>query len=98
MDFAVEGIGAAARLQLVEPCHVSYQIADQCLQLHVLAKVAAGQDLLPALGALLLVLSIVIFDALGAKFVQAILHVEWAGEHIRTYLAQQALFQAVKEF
>ena len=92
MYLAVEGGRAAARLQLVELRHIAYQFGNECLQLHVFAKVSTGQDLLPALRAFLFVLSIVVFDALGAKFVEAVLDVEWAREHIRTHLTQQALF------
>lgn len=98
MDFAVESVRPASRLQLIELRHITDQPRNQRLQRLVLPQMPARQDLLPALRALLLVFPIVVLYALGAKLVQAILDVERAREHVRAHLAKQAFLKAVKQF
>ena len=56
------------------------------------------QYLLPALRAFFLVLSIVVFYTLGAKFVETILDIEWLFEHVGAHLAEEAFLKFIKQF
>jgi hypothetical protein len=86
MNLVIEYIRPPYRLPLIEFSNITYEFRNEGLELHVDAEVAPRQDLLTALGTFFLVLTVVIFNALGAKFMQTVLDVEWAREHIRTNL------------